>query len=149
VAAHGTVHLAVSGRGGVPLAGVAAVVLNVTVTAPTACGSATVFPQGKTRPTPSHLHFIKGQTVSNLVVVPLGTSGKVALHNGSAGTAQLIADVHGYHRAGTPTGAGGLCRPRPGGYWTPRPGPAHGGGLPPTAPGGNPWMPERPEGWDW
>ena len=37
-----------------------------------------------------------GQTVANLVVVPVGTDGNVMLFNGSPGATDLIADVVGY-----------------------------------------------------
>ena len=42
----------------------------------------------------------------NLVTVPVGANGKVALFNSSAGSAQLIADVTGYYVTGTPATAG-------------------------------------------
>ena len=45
VAAHGTVDLQVTGRGGVPAEGVAAVVVNVTVTGPSKGGYITVYPR--------------------------------------------------------------------------------------------------------
>ncbi|NMM23589.1 MAG: hypothetical protein HHJ11_08845, partial [Phycicoccus sp.] len=106
VAAGGTVHLQVTGRGGVPASGVSAVVLNVTVTAPTAPGFVTVYADGKARPTASNLNFVKAQTVPNLVIAPVGTNGKVALFNGSGGTVQLIGDVSGYYLAGVPSVAG-------------------------------------------
>lgn len=32
-----------------------------------------------------------------MVVVPVGTGGKIALYNGSAGTVQLVADVWGWY----------------------------------------------------
>src|SRR5665648_265731 len=98
VVAGGTVALQVTGRGGVPASGVSAVVLNVTVTAPTRAGYLTVYANGTTRPTASNLNFIPGQTVPNLVIAPVGANGKVALYNGSTGTVQLIADVSGWFR---------------------------------------------------
>jgi PKD repeat protein len=97
VAAGGTVHLQVLGRGGVPVSGVSAVVLNVTVTAPTKPGYLTVYGDGSARPGASNLNFVAGQTVPNLVIAPVGANGKVDLYNGSAGTVQLIADVSGYY----------------------------------------------------
>ncbi|NMM25399.1 MAG: hypothetical protein HHJ11_18335 [Phycicoccus sp.] len=106
VAAGGTVHLQVTGRGGVPASGVSAVVLNVTVTAPTSAGFVTVYGDGSVLPTASNLNFVKGQTVPNLVIAPVGTNGKVDLYNGSGGTVQLIGDVSGYYLAGAPTVAG-------------------------------------------
>src|SRR5665648_802589 len=102
----GTAHLQVTGRGGVPASGVSAVVLNVTVTAPTRAGYLTVYGDGTTRPLASNLNFIPAQTVTNLVIAPVGANGKVALYNGSAGTVQLVADVSGYYLAGAPSVAG-------------------------------------------
>src|SRR5665648_515727 len=98
----GTVHLKVTGRGGVPAFGVSAVVLNVTVTAPTRAGYLTVYGDGFPRPTASNLNFIPAQTVPNLVIAPVGVGGKVDLYNGSTGTVQLIADVSGYYRSEAP-----------------------------------------------
>src|SRR5450631_1430205 len=107
------VHLQVLGRGWVPAAGVSAVVLNVTVTGPTASGVVSVYADQTTRPTASNLNYVKAQTVPNLVIAPVGTNGKVALYNGSAGTTQLVADVFGYYLSGTPSvpGAYGSLTP--------------------------------------
>ena len=91
--------LQVGGQGGVPASGVSAVVLNVTVTQPTASGYVTVWGDGTTRPTASNLNFAAGATVSSLVVTPVGATGKVDVYNGSAGSVQLIADVSGYYLA--------------------------------------------------
>jgi hypothetical protein len=91
--------LQVDGRGGVPASGVSAVVLNVTVTQPTAGGYLTVWGDQTAQPTASNLNFSAGQTVPNLVVAPVGADGRVAFFNGSAGTVHLIADVAGYYRA--------------------------------------------------
>src|SRR5665648_485821 len=99
VVAGRTVALQVAGRGGVPASGVSAVVLNVTVTAPTRAGYLTVYGDGTTRPLASNLNFIPAQMVPNLVIAPVGTNGKVALYNGSTGTVQLVADVAGYYRS--------------------------------------------------
>ena len=95
-----TVSLAVAGRGGVPLAGVAAVVLNVTAVAPSKGGVITVYGDGTTRPTASNLNFVAGQVIPNLVVAPVGANGKVDLYNGSPGTTHLVADVQGYFLTG-------------------------------------------------
>jgi len=108
VGARSTISVQVTGKGGVPVSGAGAVVLNVTVTAPTAGGYLTVFPAGSPRPMVSNLNFVKAQTVPNLVAVRLGTGGKVSFYNGSGGTVQVIADVAGYYLAGTSTQAGTL-----------------------------------------
>src|SRR5439155_11927913 len=59
------------GLSGVPTAGVSAVVLNVTVTHPTASSSyLTLYPtDASSRPTASNLNFVGGQTVPNRVMV--------------------------------------------------------------------------------
>ncbi|WP_206665808.1 hypothetical protein, partial [Pedococcus bigeumensis] len=83
VAAHGTVHLQVAGRGGVPASGVSAVVVNVTVTAAKSAGFLTVYPDGSTMPTASNLNFAAGQTIPNLVIAKVGANGRIALTNGA------------------------------------------------------------------
>jgi alpha-tubulin suppressor-like RCC1 family protein len=106
VEAGATVHLRVSGRGGVPASGVSAVVLNVMVNAPTAPGHLTVFPEGTTLPGTSNLNYVPARTVVNLVIAQIGTDGKIDLYNNSNGTIQLIADVSGYYLSGAPNVAG-------------------------------------------
>lgn len=82
----------------------AAVVLNVMVTNPTTDGSLTVYADGAgTPPTASNLNYHAGQTVSNLVIVPLGENKVVAFHN-SAGDADVVVDVQGYF-VGWPNGS--------------------------------------------
>lgn len=93
-----TVRLKVAGRAGVPAQGAAAVVLNVTVTEPTANGYVTVFPSGSARPLASNLNFTPGLTVPNLVIAKVGPDGAVNLFN-SAGSTHLIADVAGWFPA--------------------------------------------------
>ena len=95
VRAGGTVHLQVTGS--VVPAGAAAVVLNVTVTAPSKGGDVVAYRDGVAEPKVSNLNFTAGQTIANLVVVQVGSDGKVALTNSSTGTIQLIADVSGYY----------------------------------------------------
>lgn len=104
VPAHGTVMLSIPGIDGVPAAGITAVVMNVTVTQPTAGGFLTVYPGTGTAPTTSNLNFSAGETVPNLVTVQL-SGGKVSFHNSSGGTVQVIADLDGLLR---PEGAGQL-----------------------------------------
>ena len=87
--------LQVTGQGGVPAAGVSAVVLNVTVTEPASGGFLTAWPEGEPRPLASNLNFVAGQTVPNLVVVKLGAGGQVNLYS-SGGPVHVIADVAGW-----------------------------------------------------
>ena len=107
VAAHDAVSVQVEGVGHVPSSGVSAVAVNVTVTGATANGVATVFADGESRPLASNLNFVKGITVPNLVIAPVGADGKIVIYNGSAtGSVQFVADVSGYFLAGTPTVVG-------------------------------------------
>lgn len=90
-----------------------AVVLNVTVTSGTNNSFLAVTPgdYGST-PTTSNINFAAGQTVANLVTVPVGTDGKVAFYN-AVGSVQVIADLAGYYTpdvSGAPYVADGPLR---------------------------------------
>ncbi|MFE1380251.1 hypothetical protein ACFW6S_15045 [Streptomyces sp. NPDC058740] len=102
----GVVTLQVTGRAGIPTTGVTAVVLNVTATAPTAGGFVSVYPDGTTRTSASNLNFTAGQTIPNLVVVPV-VNGKVSFYN-RAGSVDLLADVTGYYVSGEQSVSGPL-----------------------------------------
>jgi hypothetical protein len=95
-----SITLTVDGSGGIPASGVAAVVLNVTVTNPTATSFVTVWPTGQARPNASNINFVAGQTVPNLVTVKVGAGGQVSVYN-AVGSTDLIADVAGYYGDGT------------------------------------------------
>jgi alpha-tubulin suppressor-like RCC1 family protein len=99
VGADGTIDVQVTGRGGVPATGVAAVALNVTATEPTATSYVTAWPAGAARPNASNLNVTAGATVANLVVTGVGDGGRVALYN-EAGATHLIVDVVGWFNAG-------------------------------------------------
>jgi len=97
IAAGGIVVLQVTGRNGLPETGVSAVVLNVTVTNPTAPSFLTVYPSPSPQPLASNLNFKAGQTVANLVVARVGPTGAVTLYN-NAGDTHIVADVQGWFR---------------------------------------------------
>jgi hypothetical protein len=74
-----------------------ALVLNVTVTQPTAGGYITAYTVGTPLPTVSNLNFSAGETVPNLVITPAADVGQeTLLHNGSGGTVDMIVDMFGY-----------------------------------------------------
>ncbi|MEU9146260.1 hypothetical protein [Streptomyces sp. NPDC048349] len=102
----GTVTLQVTGTAGIPASGVTAVVLNVTATDPTTSSHVSVYPNGTARTSASNLNFTAGQTIPNLVVVPV-VNGKVSFYN-NAGSVDLIADVAGYY---TTDGSGSTYKP--------------------------------------
>jgi hypothetical protein len=91
-----SIDVQIAGQAGLPLAGAAAVALNVTVTSPSVGSYVTSWPAGTARPTASSLNFSAGQTVANAVTVKLGAGGRVSLFN-AAGTVHLIADVAGWY----------------------------------------------------
>jgi hypothetical protein len=95
IGAVGTLILPIAGQNGVP-ATAKAVVLNVTVTNPTAPSFLTVWPDGATLPLASDLNYVAGLTVPNLVVVKVGTAGAVDFYNG-AGSTDLIVDIVGWY----------------------------------------------------
>ncbi len=103
VAAKGRAVLQVAGVAGVPTSGITAVVMTVTAVGPASSGSITVYPDGRSLPSTPNVNFAAGQTIANLVTVPV-VNGKVDLYNGSAGTVDLIADLAGYYT--TQTGKG-------------------------------------------
>lgn len=84
----------VAGRGGIPATGVSAVILNATVVFPAGPGSPTIFPTGTALPNISDLNYAAGEIRPNLVVVKLGTDGKVTLF--TAATADVVFDVAGF-----------------------------------------------------
>jgi len=80
---------------GLPV-GTTAVALNVTITSPSAAGNLTVYPGGHLLPLASNLNYMPGQTIPNMVLVPLGPGNTLRFYN-SAGTVNVIADVLGYY----------------------------------------------------
>ena len=101
VAAGAVLRLQVTGTRRVPVSGVSAVTMNVTVVDPDAAGFATVFPCGGTPPDVSNLNYVRGQAVPNLVTVPVAADGSVCLT--SFASTHFLADVAGWFGQ---TGAG-------------------------------------------
>jgi len=98
VAANGVLKLDLSGK--VP-ADTAAVAMNLTVTGPQKGGHLTVYPDGAAEPIASNVNFTAGETVPNLVIVPV-TNGVVDIANASSGTVQLVDDLEGYFSSTAP-----------------------------------------------
>ena len=86
----GVIALQVGGVGGVPTDAVA-VALNLTVTEPDFAGFATVYSCGVERPEASNLNWVAEQTVPNLVLARLDSSGRVCIFLSSP--ASEVADV--------------------------------------------------------
>lgn len=103
-----TLSVKVAGVAGIP-ANATAVVLNVTGVLATATTFVTVWPDLGSRPATSNLNLSTPAAVSNLVIVPIGSDGKVAFSN-AAGSVDLLADVAGYF---SPTSAAGYTTTGP------------------------------------
>ncbi len=97
VVAGATTDVAITGQPGGPPAGAGAVALNVTVTNPAAPSFLTVWPSGAGRPLSSNINFSGGQTVPNMVIVKLGTNGKISLFTPVG--ADVVIDVLGWFPA--------------------------------------------------
>jgi hypothetical protein len=91
---------------------VSAVVLNLTATGASRGGYLTAFASDATQPGASNLNFVTGSTVPNLVEVPVGASGSIAIYNGSSAGVQAVADVVGYYTSAN-------AAPSPHGLYTP------------------------------
>jgi len=96
VGPNGTIEMAVAGVNGAPPL-IRAVVLNVTVTDHSGPESyLRVYPSGGGGAlNASNLNFVAGQTRANLVVVPVGSNGRVAFYN-HTGNVHVVADVQGW-----------------------------------------------------
>ncbi|MBR7832224.1 right-handed parallel beta-helix repeat-containing protein [Actinospica durhamensis] len=103
VAGGGSVPVTVAGVDAIPASGVTAVAVHVTVTDTAGNGWVAAVPDGAGVPSTSTLNYLKGQTVSNTVIVPVGADGAIRLYNGGSSTpADLIVDVAGYFSASAP-----------------------------------------------
>lgn len=108
VKAGGTLKLKVTGKGGNGVTipdNATAVALNVTATQTNASGVLTAYNDEDSygdsvdRPSTSNLNWGKGQTVANVVVLPVGANGEVDFYNNSKGTTQVVVDTAGYYTA--------------------------------------------------
>jgi hypothetical protein len=110
VASGATLAVQVTGVGttAVPTGALAAV-LNVTAVGPTANGFLSLYaaPAATTEPTFSDLNFAAGETVANLVTVPLSATGGIEIYNHN-GKTDVLVDVEGYYTATPLTNGSGL-----------------------------------------
>lgn len=90
-----TVSFPVVGVGEVPPTGVVAVVVDVTVLAPTATGCLTAFGTGDTNAGTGSVQYAAGQTTTVPMTVRVGRGGRISLA-GSGGKADVLVDVTGY-----------------------------------------------------
>ena len=87
--------LTVTGVGGLPASNVPAVVVNATVTLPSAASFLTLFPSDTSRPNASNLNYVAGLTVANLAITKVGPDGKIKIYN-HLGSTHVIVDAAGW-----------------------------------------------------
>ncbi len=87
----------VAGRGGIPSAGAASAILNLTVVGPDRSGYVTAFPCGD-RPLSSNVNFTPGQVVANAVLAPVSPDGTVCFYTTAA--LDLVVDAFGWFSTG-------------------------------------------------
>lgn len=105
-----TLDIQVTGRGGVPTSGVRAVVLNVVATKTLGSGSVQVGAAGMRVGAWRNLIISRaGQTIANVVIVPVDANGRVAL-NTTLGT-DLVVDVQGWFNSSGTASYSGLFVP--------------------------------------
>jgi hypothetical protein len=95
-----TIFVQVARASGVPSSNAplppTAVALNVTATDTTANSYLKIYPSTSTLPVASDLNWPPGKTVPNMVVVKLGSDGRIAIYNGF-GSADVVVDVLGWY----------------------------------------------------
>ena len=90
-----------------PSSGLGAVSLNVTVTGPSSAGFVTVYPCGD-RPLVSSVNFTAGQTVSNAVIAPVSSDGRICVF--SSTSTDVVIDLNGWVGEGSSFQAAGPGR---------------------------------------
>jgi hypothetical protein len=91
-----SINVQVAGVGGVPLEGASAVVLNVTAVDPSTESFLTVYSEGASRPLVANLNVYAGETLANLVTLPVEVQGGVSVYN-HTGTTNVVVDLEGYY----------------------------------------------------
>ena len=89
------------------IAGVTAVVVNLTAASPTDVGFLTAYPSDSVRPQSSNLNMGRvGQTVANLATVPVDGRGRFTIF--SSGATEVVVDLFGVYTAASSATAGRL-----------------------------------------
>ncbi|MDX6257475.1 MAG: hypothetical protein QOJ11_3809 [Frankiales bacterium] len=102
--AGGSVAVRVAGARGVPAAGTAGVVLEVSALSPAKAGSLRVSPSGGAKSKVTALSFVAGRSATNLVTAAAGSKGRVVVSSRSKAAVRVRVDVVGYLIAIAPPG---------------------------------------------
>lgn len=90
-----TISVGVAGINGIPADTLTAVIANVTAAGATADHYLTVYPGLNPRPATSNINGGPGRPVPNLVMMQIGTDGRIEVYN-SHGSVHCVVDVFGY-----------------------------------------------------
>jgi hypothetical protein len=92
-----SVNVSVAGQGGVPLRGVSAVLAVIHAVNPARAGAVQAWAAGTGRPKAAvALRFAARRSASNEVLIPVSSTGRLALKNLTHAAVTLALDVHGY-----------------------------------------------------
>ena len=91
----GVLDVKVTGLGGVPSTGVGAVALNLTAVRATAATYLSAYPTGTAFPSNSSVNVAAGGTSAGMVIVPVGSNGRVSIRSSHA-PVDVNVDVVGY-----------------------------------------------------
>ncbi|GGM81445.1 hypothetical protein GCM10009721_02360 [Terrabacter tumescens] len=108
LAAGGSVTLPLAGKAGMPTTGVAAVLLDVSASAPSAAGWLTTWAAGSARPAAPQVRYESTVAATGLVQARLGSNGAVTIH--STAQTDLLVDVVGWLPVGADQVAVGPSR---------------------------------------
>jgi RHS repeat-associated protein len=102
--ANKAVTVNVGGAGAIPGSGVSAVAVSVTVRNARLAGAVTLWPTAKPQPGGGSVTFARGQDVNRLVVIPVGSDGKIQISatgiGGFGSTVDVALDVVGWFAPG-------------------------------------------------
>jgi hypothetical protein len=93
--------------GGIPAAGVSALLLRITSTQATAGTWLTAYPHNAPRPSVSMVNVGPGETLSNTAVVRPAADGQITIYN-AYGETHVVVDVQGYFTTSTGSANGGF-----------------------------------------
>jgi hypothetical protein len=110
IPAHGSITFQVTGRAGIPAAGVSAVAMTIQAVGPTAFGWFTVHPSDAST-TVQTLTFAAGETATGADLTRLTSTGQVTVVNNSDGETDVAIWTRGYFLDATATQTGDLYYP--------------------------------------
>lgn len=104
IGANSATDVVIAGQGGVPMSGVVAVALNVTVEKSSGDGSITLGPKGKSKPETTTAALVSGKGAIGFAAPALGLRGAVTVYNSTAAAQHVTVDLVGWWSASSGSG---------------------------------------------